>query len=350
MKRLSLVLMMLALTVTMIAGCRTVDQEESASTDGYVENVDNSENEPNDDLVKVEPNQTVNGDDDETPSGNNNTPKPDNNTNKPGNNTDKPSDDNKKPDAPIGDDQDDPIFEEDESNIDYSDYMTIASYNIKCLTYGTNDDAVVEVLREIDADIVGLQEIDIATERSGPKNQLEFLAKELNYPYYRFTKAIDYQGGEYGTGILSRFPIKDVQRVAYSAGDDCYYARHILDVDGREVVFYNTHLNIGADWEPAGQQFYELCKTAYTERYPTIITGDFNLSAFEQTKRVHTGKLIPLNGGEDRMFTVEGISWDNILISHDFHYYTDEDTMTHIKTIISDASDHNPVYSYIKLK
>src|SRR5690606_40296823 len=52
-----------------------------------------------------------------------------------------------------------------------------------------------------------LQEVDVNTIRSGKGiNQAAELARLTGMNYF-FVKGIDYQGGDYGVGILSKFPI-----------------------------------------------------------------------------------------------------------------------------------------------
>ena len=52
-------------------------------------------------------------------------------------------------------------------------------------------------------DVVALQELDSMTVRSGRHYQLSELANRTQY-YPIFASAIDYDGGKYGIGILTR--------------------------------------------------------------------------------------------------------------------------------------------------
>lgn len=69
-----------------------------------------------------------------------------------------------------------------------------------------NLDRVAEIIRRSRADIVLLQEVDNGTRRSGGVNQLGRLRLLTGYQGV-FGKAIEYDGGEYGIGILSRWNI-----------------------------------------------------------------------------------------------------------------------------------------------
>ena len=87
------------------------------------------------------------------------------------------------------------------------DTLTVVTYNIK---HGRGMDNVVDlkrttaVLALLDADIIGLQEVDRLVDRSEDVDQPEFLGNQLDLES-AFGAFMDYQGGEYGMAILSRF-------------------------------------------------------------------------------------------------------------------------------------------------
>ena len=65
---------------------------------------------------------------------------------------------------------------------------------------------IADVVRETNADIVLLQEVDRFTTRSGKVDQVATLEKLTGYNT-AFGKTLDYQGGDYGIAILSRWSI-----------------------------------------------------------------------------------------------------------------------------------------------
>lgn len=70
---------------------------------------------------------------------------------------------------------------------------------------------------------MALQEVDVNTERSGAGNQSEMIAEKLDMHYF-YAKSIDFQGGEYGVAILSKFPkenekINRLPKIAESKGE-----------------------------------------------------------------------------------------------------------------------------------
>ena len=65
---------------------------------------------------------------------------------------------------------------------------------------------VADVVREVGADIVLLQEVDRGTRRSGNVDQIGTLAQLTGFNS-AFGRTLDYDGGEYGIALLSRWPI-----------------------------------------------------------------------------------------------------------------------------------------------
>ena len=89
--------------------------------------------------------------------------------------------------------------------------LRVATYNIRAGADVDRDVSVIaEDIRALDLDVVGLQEVDICTKRSNLTDQLQTIAELAGYPFYRFTFCMDYQDGEYGTAILSRYPIMEI--------------------------------------------------------------------------------------------------------------------------------------------
>ena len=98
--------------------------------------------------------------------------------------------------------------------------IRIGSYNIMASAM-TGTDGLAAAIAAMNADIIGLQEVDNQTLRSGrnfsknggtPLNQAEYIAGKLGLNYC-FCKAMDYDGGEYGTAVLSRYPLKLCKRI-----------------------------------------------------------------------------------------------------------------------------------------
>lgn len=87
--------------------------------------------------------------------------------------------------------------------------IRVLSYNIhagKDAQQQPNIPRVAALIDSLDADIVMLQEVDRRTTRSGGEDHLAQL-EQLTRMHAAFAKSLDYQGGEYGIALLSRWPI-----------------------------------------------------------------------------------------------------------------------------------------------
>lgn len=159
--------------------------------------------------------------------------------------------------------------------------LTVASYNILHGKFADYDmDKLTESIRTCDADLVGVQEVDVMTKRAGGRDIPALMAERLGFEY-RFAKAIDLQGGAYGTAILSRYPIEHFSVEALPSGN--FEQRSIgcatICIGDREINFWNTHLSYENKFLRA-EQFNRLAKRIGTYR-DIILTGDFNTDEYE---------------------------------------------------------------------
>src|SRR5688572_9946117 len=83
--------------------------------------------------------------------------------------------------------------------------VRVMVYNIhagKDATGADNLARVAALVRETNADIALLQEVDQGTRRSGNTDQPALLAERTGF-HVAFGSALDYDGGKYGVAILS---------------------------------------------------------------------------------------------------------------------------------------------------
>lgn len=117
-----------------------------------------------------------------------------------------------------------PEFPSRTKNPQRSGRVRVATYNThKCrgIDGRIRPERIVEVLREIDADIVALQEVCCWEGRRRVVNQARYITEELGFSYAELGENRQYRGGPYGNLLLSRLPI--------------HHARnHDLSVRGRE--------------------------------------------------------------------------------------------------------------------
>lgn len=133
-------------------------------------------------------------------------------------------------------------------------------------------------------DVVGLQEVDMFTSRNKGKDTMKELSEATGYKYYGFTKAINLSGvsgvnggvGEYGTGILSKYPIISYEAVLLPRvqGEQRGYGHAVIEVDGLQFDFYNTHL----DWpnKTDRTEQFKVFADIMAKDQNAILVGDLN--------------------------------------------------------------------------
>ena len=176
-----------------------------------------------------------------------------------------------------------------QDNPDYSKGISlrVGSYNIR---HGEDVDYDMSRLAAdilaCDLDIVGLQEVDKNTRRTGNKDLLRELAAACGYEYYAFFAAMDFNGGEYGIGIISRYPIKSTDSTSLIVLPDTeprVLAHAVIEIDGVEIDFYNTHLSY-ENKEIRATQLGEI-REIIGDNPRAILAGDFNVSS---TREIET--------------------------------------------------------------
>lgn len=141
-------------------------------------------------------------------------------------------------------------------------------------------DAIIQTIKEEDPDLVALQEVDVRVRRSGKIDQAAILADALNMQLF-FSKAIDFDGGEYGLVILSkhRLSSKHVYKLSMAA-DSTAEPRILQSVivhmpNIAPFVFANTHLDV-LNTGNRLLQAKEIAGIAQQEKLPMILSGDWN--------------------------------------------------------------------------
>lgn len=153
--------------------------------------------------------------------------------------------------------------------------VTLMSYNVKNATGldGKRDyDRTASVITEAKPDVVALQELDSKTKRSGGKDVLEELAKRAGMAG-TYAKAIDYSGGEYGIGLLSKEKPLSVKRIPLPGREE---ARVLLMAEFKNYCFCVTHLSLTREDSDASIDM--IAKLAAESKKPFFVAGDFNLT------------------------------------------------------------------------
>jgi endonuclease/exonuclease/phosphatase family metal-dependent hydrolase len=238
--------------------------------------------------------------------------------------------------------------------------LTVASYNIHHAegVDGELDlDRIAGDIRETDAEVVGLQEVDNHwSERSDFQDQAKELAEELGM-HYAYAANLDREplepGGErrqYGTAILSEYPILESENTLLprpNNGEQRGLLEALINVKGVPVRVYNTHLQHNSRAERTAQVAAILEQVGEFEE-PSVLVGDLNA-------RPEDPELQPLyasfedawvEGGEGPGYTYPAENPDRridyVLVSPDIEVRDAEVLQTL-------ASDHLPVVAELSV-
>ncbi len=218
-----------------------------------------------------------------------------------------------------------------------------------------NINECIEVMKAEMPDILGLNEVDRLTNRSGNVDQPRVIADALGYNY-AFSKSIPLapvECGEYGNAIATRFYAHEVtlHSIPLPEEENMRPCRHYeprsvihisLDVEGREVHFLQTHF--GLTNEEQVECVKLICRLLdEIGDKPVIFAGDLNATPENpildpiRERLFDTGTLIdapyktyPTHNAESRFLKI-----DYIFLSSHFKPLS-------LRVPNANASDHYP--------
>lgn len=235
----------------------------------------------------------------------------------------------------------------------------VVTYNVhKCrgLDRKVDPRRIVKVLDEIDADIIGLQEVVSIRLKRREDDQVRLIADELGYEL-QFGPVRTYRAGLYGNAILSRMPIRDSRNYDLSLHGrerrGCLRA-DIEMIPGFILHVYNVHL--GTDLSERERQAERLLGIGVLKRRtlkgPRIMLGDFN----DWTQGINAKLLASHFDGEDiRTHLGTKRTYPGVLpVVHLDHIYYDSalklrSAVLHRSRTALLASDHLPIVADFRL-
>ena len=224
------------------------------------------------------------------------------------------------------------------------DVLRVATYNIhrgRGLDGRVSMRRIAEVLREVDADVVGVQEIYEA--------QAEHLARDLGMQLVTGV-TVRRQEGACGNAVLSRLPLRGV--VTFDLSVRAREARGGIRVDlglGEQILHvFNVHLGLRGHERAAQVKWLVERHILWDDRTgPRIVVGDLNewfpgrvgralRREFTSLRRRRTHPaLLPL-------WALDRIYWD--------HTLRGESLRVHRTRLARVASDHLPLVATLRLR
>ena len=212
---------------------------------------------------------------------------------------------------------------------------------------------IADVINREHPDLVGLQEVDRGVKRTEGLDEIAELAK-LTRMDFSFAHNLDYQGGQYGVAILSRFLIQKADHQKYQNTRETErrgMLRVEVEVEGRTINFVTTHL----DYQYEDGRLFE---TEQLLRFleglggPLIVAGDFN---DEPTGSAYKLMLTKFDDGWVRSKAKgEGMSYpaDKPVKRIDYIFARTRDGIKAKKAWVVEtlASDHRPVMAELEIR
>lgn len=203
-----------------------------------------------------------------------------------------------------------------------------------------------------DLDIVGLQEVDRFCSRTKYVDMAAQLSQRTGYNYY-YVKCVDLWGkeakdGQYGDCILSKYPLKVAETTMLEHGtrEPRSLAHIVVNVDGTDVHFYNTHLESGKKDSNQNLRLTQLGQIAQVlQRGPEqyILVGDFNTTPEYQYYMLPFLSGVCKEKGDPVTFPSSGNTIDNILVP-------DGVQIVSSGVLESGNSDHYMVFAEVRIK
>jgi len=167
-------------------------------------------------------------------------------------------------------------------NNNKSPLIKVMTYNIYHGATMKNDfdlNLIADVINSQNPDLVALQEVDLRTERAHKMDLVLELAKRTNM-IPLFGKAMDYDGGEYGEGILSRYSFSMTKNHALPHTRDKEPRAALQAViqlpSGHKISFIGTHLDHTHKDKNRIMQVRKINQIFKNLEHPAILAGDLN--------------------------------------------------------------------------
>lgn len=238
--------------------------------------------------------------------------------------------------------------------------FSIATYNIhKCVGVDRRlrPERIVEVLRELNADIVALQEVHCVQGIEDHHDQAHFIARELELDF-RLGENRQLKGGAYGNVVLSRFPMMSARNhdISVAGREQRGCLRVDIDLHGEQPLhIYNVHL--GTSFTERRHQAQKLLHEDVLKNGdhigPRVLLGDFN----EWTRGL-TSRLLEehFQNADIRLHLGRKKTYPGLLpFLHLDHIYFDEalelaEAKLHRSRNALMASDHLPIVAEFRVR
>jgi endonuclease/exonuclease/phosphatase family metal-dependent hydrolase len=229
--------------------------------------------------------------------------------------------------------------------------IKVASYNIRKavgLDWRRRPARVLDVINEIGADVIALQEVDRRFGSRITALDPELVAKHTDYQAIRFAER-EQSLGYHGNVILARKSIKvtAARPLALPHLEPRGAAVADLDLDGHAIRIVGMHLGLTRKWRQLQTEAIVSELHQLENNHPTILMGDLNepdlksgvLRAFERRHTI-------ASCGPSFHASMPVFSLDRIIVTEDIVI---SDSGVHKSVLAREASDHLPIWAKVTL-
>ena len=229
-----------------------------------------------------------------------------------------------------------------------------------------------EFLKQIDADIVILNEVDFCSTWSGHQNQAEAIAQAAGYEFRGELRNYDwnfiYGSWKFGNAVLSRFPITEAEEIdlpsqqwwePWLAGKKRAAKFRIHLAESKSIDVIPIHLEVRSE-ETRSRSVARLLSVVKASKVPVVLGGDFNSTP---TGMPDSSKAPELGNAIDKLdqsglFVREAVTAEKANFTYssskpkstiDWIIPTKPNTILEYRVIDSTLSDHRPVFARIGL-
>ena len=151
--------------------------------------------------------------------------------------------------------------------------LKLMSYNIKNangMDNVCNFQRIANVINNTSPDVLAIQEVDSMTNRSGQKYVLGEIAERTQMHGY-FAPAIDYDGGKYGIGLLTKQVPLRLQTLPLPGREE---ARTLILAEFADYIYCCTHMSLTEEDRMKSLELVKAFTSSSTK--PLFLAGDMN--------------------------------------------------------------------------
>ncbi|MBQ2966419.1 MAG: endonuclease/exonuclease/phosphatase family protein [Bacteroidales bacterium] len=238
--------------------------------------------------------------------------------------------------------------------------VRLVSYNVGAFNKYTNSiDMIAKMIKELDADIVGLNEVDSCTTRTGRVDQARKLSERLGGWTPVLATMHPYKEGGYGNAIVMSpdYKLTGKKKIQLPKVNSSHEIRSCAVAINDKFVYMATHLEVNSEAAriQGAQTITEWAKDKYgNSDMPVFLCGDMNCEpADAPIKELQknwtlisvTDNTYPSNPGKkciDFIFALKNKAQYEVVKSEVPLKFENGD--------VTKASDHLPIYVDVKLK